>query len=268
MEEITLFDVNAQENVFELSSYQNGSKYWLASELAKMLEYENYKTFSKNIGKAISVCASLSIDVSDHFRPLTNSSGDYKLDRFACFLIVMNSDIKKPNVAKAQVYFAALADTIAEIRAEQIERIEIRQEVSEKINSLNSVAKNHGVDNYANFSNAGYMGMYNMGLDQLKEIKGVEKKATLFDYMGKRELAANLFRLSETEANVQNNHIFGQKNLENTAKEVGRRVRNIMIENDGIKPELLARQKHIKDVKKEIKSIEKDYKKRDKISKN
>ncbi|MDR1461459.1 MAG: hypothetical protein LBI78_07430 [Campylobacteraceae bacterium] len=261
--EITLFDVtNVENDKFELSCHENGIRYWLASELSNLLGYVEYKSFLKSINKAISVCTSLNMQILQHFIPLEN--GDYKLTRFACYLITMNSDVKKENVAKAQVYLASLADAIqGYIEQEQIERIEIRGKIKEKNTSLTSTAKNAGVTSYANFMNAGYMGMYNMGITKLRQIKGIKADKSPLDFMGSRELAANLFRLSETEAKIKSDKIYGQQKLENAAHEVGRKVRNIMIENDGVKPEYLTRQSDINEITKEVKKVEKSLTKKD-----
>lgn len=262
--ELTLFDAKNQENdEFELSSHKNGSTYWLASELANMLEYESVKSMSKAINKAISVCVSIGHNVLEHIKPNDDNS-DYKLSRFGCFLISMNADIKKPRVAQAQGYFATIAEAVyTHIQNSELERLEIREKTKGTNTALSGVAKTHGVTNYAFFQNKGYMGMYNMGLAELKRIKGLDNKSNVFDFMGSRELAANLFRLQETKAKIESSKIYGQKNLENTAYEVGRKVRNIMIENDGIRPEMLARTEHIKEVSKELKKVNKNFKKID-----
>ncbi|MBR8464418.1 hypothetical protein KDD93_07555 [Campylobacter sp. faydin G-24] len=263
--QLTLFDVANKENdKFELSSHKNGVTYWLASELAQMLEYESVKSLNKAINKAITVCASIGYNILEHFTP-TDDNTDYKLSRFACFLVSMNADIKKPRVAQAQIYFATIAEALhRHIKTEQLERLEIREKTKDANKALTGVANTHGVENYAYFMDAGYMGMYNMRLKDLLRIKGLSINDKVFDFMGSRELAANLFRLQETKAKIENSRIYGQKNLENTAYEVGRKVRNIMIENDGVRPEMLARTEHIKEVSKELKKIDKKFKKIDK----
>jgi DNA-damage-inducible protein len=150
------------------------------------------------------------------------------------------------------------------IEAQQLERLEIREKTKGATTALSGVAKTHGVENYAYFMNKGYMGMYNMGLNELKKYKGIDAKEQIFDFMGARELAANLFRLQETKAKIENSNIYGQTNLENTAYEVGRKVRNIMIENDGVRPEMLAKNEHIKEVSKELKKVNRNLSKKDK----
>ena len=263
--ELTLFDINNQENdTFELSAHKNGKTFWLASELAQMLEYDNVKSLNKAINKAISVCSTIGHNILEHFTP-NETNTDYKLSRFACFLVSMNADIKKPRVAQAQAYFATIAEALhRHIEAQQLERLEIREKTKGATTALSGVAKTHGVENYAYFLNKGYMGMYNMGLNELKKHKGLDAKDQIFDFMGARELAANLFRLQETKAKIENSNIYGQRNLENTAYEVGRKVRNMMIENDGVRPEMLAKTEHIKEVQKELKKVDRNLKKIDK----
>ena len=242
--ELTLFDINNQENdTFELSAHKNGKTFWWASELALMLEYDNVKSLNKAINKAISVCSTIGHHI----------------------LISMNADVKKPKVAQAQAYFATIAEALyRHIEAQQLERLEIREKTKGATTALSGVAKTHGVENYAYFMNKGYMGMYNMGLNELKKYKGIDAKEQIFDFMGARELAANLFRLQETKAKIENSNIYGQTNLENTAYEVGRKVRNIMIENDGVRPEMLAKNEHIKEVSKELKKVNRNLSKKDK----
>ncbi len=263
--QLTLFDVANRENdKFELSSHKNGATYWLASELAQMLEYDSAKSLNKAVNKAIAVCSSIGYNILEHFTPI-GGNADYKLSRFACFLVSMNADIKKPRVAQAQAYFATIAEALHRyIEIEQLERLDIREKTKDANKALTGVANTHGVQNYAYFMDAGYMGMYNMRLKDLLRIKGLTVKDKIFDFMGSRELAANLFRLQETKAKIENSNIYGQKNLEGTAYEVGRKVRNIMIENDGVRPEMLARTEHIKEVSKELKKVGKKFEKIDK----
>ena len=150
------------------------------------------------------------------------------------------------------------------IEAEQLERLDVREKTKDANKALTGVANSHGVENYAYFMDAGYMGMYNMRLKDLLRIKGLTVNDKIFDFMGARELAANLFRLQETKAKIENNRIYGQRNLENTAYEVGREVRGIMMRNDGVRPEMLARTEHIKEVSKELKKVDRKFKKIDK----
>jgi DNA-damage-inducible protein D len=153
----------------------------------------------------------------------------------------MNSDPRKPEVAKAQAYLAGLAEATRKYfeSANDIERVQIRDEITGRERGLNSAAKAAGVVEYPLFQNAGYRGMYNMNIGELRSLKHVPPGRSPLDFMGKRELAGNLFRVTETEASLKNEGVRGQAAAEDVAFTVGRKVRNIMIETDGTRPELL-----------------------------
>lgn len=181
-------------------------------------------------------------------------------------MIAMNGDVKKPQVAAAQVYFAALAETFNNRveHADGIDRILIRREMTDGMKTLSSTASRHGVENYAFFLNAGYRGMYNMDLARLTAFKGVDgSKEMLLDRMGKDELAANLFRTTQTDAKIKNENLQGQPKLESAAEDVGKRVRQTMMEISGTAPEHLKVAPHIKEVTKRIKETSKKFKKLD-----
>jgi DNA-damage-inducible protein D len=201
--------------------------------------------------------------VQEHFKQYTHDVkgqilSDYKLTRFACYLATLNADVKKPNVARAQVYFASLAQVIQQHieNTENVERVLIRQEITDREKSLSGIAKVRQVENYASFCNAGYIGMYNMSIGQIRKLKGISNKETPLDFMGKRELAANLFRITETEGRIKDDAaIVGQTRLETIARKVGSEIRGVM----KVPPEVLAQQgvKDIKAVKKNIKNTSK-----------
>lgn len=256
---ITNFDIDSP--VFEDRSNSNGMTYWLASDLAEMLGYVGLSTFKKVMNKAQSVCLTLDIPVSEHFIQYSVEDKDgktknsIKLSRFACYLAVMNSDVKKPEVAKAQVYFATFAESCRQYveEAEAHQRVLVRDEISQHESSLSSTVKNAGISNYAFFQNAGYLGMYNMNISKLKTVKGIPSNRTPLDFMGSSELAANLFRITQTEEKIKKEGIKGQRGLEKTAKSVGQKVRSTMKEISGTVPEALPTAQDIKKVKTGIK---------------
>jgi DNA-damage-inducible protein D len=181
----------------------------------------------------------------------------------------MNGDVKKKEVAMAQAYFITATEAFKRYvqEAQQVERIAIRGEVSEREKSLNAVANQAGVENYAFFQHKGYVGLYNMSLKQLKERKDIPDGRSPLDFMGKEELAANLFRITQTEAKIRNEGIKGQIPLEDAAFSVGRHVRNTMEQISGTRPENLPVAADINTVKSAIKSTQKEFLKLDKPKK-
>ena len=134
---------------------------------------------------------------------------------------------------------------------------------------IRDVAKKAGVSQYGYFQNAGYRGMYNVDLNTLKKMKGLaDTSRSLLDFMGKRELAGNLFRLTETEAKLKSENIHGQTAAENVAMKVGKKVRSLMMENTGTRPELLPLEGDIKSVHKGLKQTAKELSKLDKPKPN
>lgn len=237
---VIVFDTEENCNKFEDFSRQNGVTYWLESELAKMLGYSNMNAIKKASQKAMSVCITADIPVDENFiQVMVDGIPDIKMTRFACYLVVMNGDISNRRVANAQAYFAALANEIVE--STQIDRVYLRGEISEREKTLSHTAKQHGVVNFALFRNAGYRGMYNMNMNALKSLKNLPdpKKNSLLDFMNKDELAANIFRISQTESRIRSQNLHGQKPLEDAAESVGKIVRDAMITNTGIAPEEL-----------------------------
>jgi DNA-damage-inducible protein D len=264
------FRFDDDPNNFENHAIDNGTVCWYASDLAEMLGYQSTDAFSKAINRAISACTALNLPVIENFQQVTRIVNgvpidDYKLTRFACYLTTMNASPNKPKVAAAQAYFATLADSFREYfqQAEGVERVLIRDEITDREKSLSGVAKAAGVVTYAYFHTAGYLGMYNMSLSQLRDRRGIPSNKTPLDFMGKTELAGNLFRITQTEERIKNNRIRGQASLEVTAKEVGRSVRRSMIEIGGTAPEQLPVTEDIKEVRKGLKNTQREFKKLD-----
>jgi len=255
---------------FEDFKNQNGITYWWATDFMLMLGYKELKSFIKVIDRATRAFVSLNISHYDNIVHCIRDIGgkesqDFKLTRFACYLIAMNGDPKKAEVAEAQSYFAQQTRKleIAFQNSEEFERLVIRDELTEGNKSLASAASQHGVTDYARFQNAGFLGMYNMNNWDLKKKRNIDSKTTLADHMGRTELAANLFRVTQTEERIKSKNITGQNALEKTHFNVGREVREIVQKNVGKSPEALPKERKIADVKKQVKDGYKKMSKED-----
>ncbi|MCX6592265.1 MAG: damage-inducible protein D [Acidobacteria bacterium] len=271
--QLNLFHAEEDRPSFEALGRSNGGKFWYARDFMKMLGYESFEAFRKPINKAIATCTALEIQVAENFTQVQREVdgawvADFKLTRFACYLISINGDVRKPEVAAAQAYFVTMAEAFRQYiqDTDGVERVQIRDEVSEREKSLTTIAHRAGVQSFQFFHNAGYRGMYNMDLAQLKQLKGVSHGRTVLDFMGRQELAANLFRITQTEAKIENEDLRGQRQLEKAAFDVGQTVRNTMIELSGKTPESLPTSEDIAEVRGKLKQARREFGRIDKPS--
>ena len=255
---------SSQSLTFEDFGHQNGITYWWASDFMKMMGYPNLTAFTKPINRAMQACLSINIDCHDNFIKADKIVDghyitDFKLTRFACYMIAMNGDIKKPEVARAQVYFAKQAEQINLMLSgsDDVDRLIIRDEIKDGNKSLTSTAKSSGVINFAFFMDAGYMGMYNTGIKKLTQKKGLQSGQSLYDYMGKTELSANLFRIALTEEKLKQQNIFNENHANQIHRKVGSDIRKMVKENTGLNPEDLPIERRLGDVSKELKKANK-----------
>lgn len=212
MNEVEAFQ---EGDVFESQSEHNGHLYWLASNFVRLLGYKEYSPTMQPIQRAIQVCCSSGIDTTQNFTEYHHSIDghdvrDFRLTRFACYLVAMNADVKKTAVAQLQSYFAAFA---------------VRKDI--------------------------------------KRMKGLDDKATLFDFMGAEELGANIFRITQTEAKIKREGITGQAKLEQAANDMGKVVRNAIKATGGTMPENLAAEENIKKVRSDLKKTSRVFIKQD-----
>lgn len=248
---------NYTESLFESIRHVNkyGQEFWYARDLQIALEYTEWRNFCKVIEKAKEACRGSNNAVSDHFvdvNKIVNAGatskdiGDIQLSRYACYLIVQNGDPRKKVIALGQTYFAVktrqqeLIENYENLSEDQ-KRIAIRQEMKEHNKVLVAAAKDAGVEttlDYAIFQNYGYMGLYGgLKASDIKERKGLKKSQDILDYMGYEELAANLFRATQTEAKLRRENIQGKQEANKTHFEVGKKVRDTIKDLGGTMPE-------------------------------
>lgn len=253
------------KTTFEDFRNQNGMTFWWASDLMNMLGYKDMKSFQNVLDRATRAFVSLNISHYENIITEMRQTDDklfrdFKLTRFACYIAVMNADPKKKEVAIAQSYFAEQTRNF-ELYIEsqnEMDRLLYREDLKEGNKALSSAASKTGVTDFPRFQNAGYIGLYNMPLWQLKKKRRLTSNASIADFMGRTELAANLFRVTQTEERIKNKNVTGQTELENTHHQVSREVRKLVRENVGRTPENLPIEKRLPEVKKELK---KSYKK-------
>lgn len=273
---------NYNNIVFEKIKHidENGVEFWYARDLQSVLEYKQWKNFIKVVDKAKEACLNSGLNIIEHFISInknitlannaTRKIEDIKLTRYACYLIVQNSDPRKSIVALGQTYFSMqtrkqeLQENFDSLSEEQ-KRLAIRKDLKEHNKHLVNAASDAGVKtaiDYARFQNFGYKGLYG-GLDAkgIHTKKGLEKNQKILDHMGSTELAANLFRATQTEDKLRREEIKGKENANNTHFEVGKVVRNTIKELGGTMPEDLPTPT------KSIKEFEKEEKQKKKIKK-
>ncbi|MBA4336979.1 DNA damage-inducible protein D [bacterium] len=246
---------------------QDGFEYWEARELMVILEYTKWSNFENVIEKAKSACTLSGQNVADHFADIgkvikggkgaIQSVLDYKLSRYACYLIAQNGDPTKPSIALAQTYFAAQTrkQELFENLTDDEKRLLTRDEVTNHNKKLFKTAQDSGVRNFGKFNDAGYKGLYGRTSQQIQQQKRIGKDKIL-DRAGATELAANLFRITQTDEQLQTKlhqgEIIGESGASKTHFIVGGKVRKAIKDIGGTMPEELPAQEHIDEVKKRI----------------
>jgi len=265
--------INNTENIFESIRHidEEGKEYWSARELYKVLDYTEYNKFKNAIDKAIEACTNSNVDETNHFAHVSDmiktgkganrKVDNYKLSRYACYLIAQNGDSRKEVIAQAQTYFA-IKTRIQEIiekdydeLTEDEKRIYNREMSRRHNNRLNKAAREAGVKRMDVFYNAGYKGLYNgETADDIAKRKGIRYRAEILDYMGSEELAANIFMSAQTEAKLKREKVDNEYTANSVHYEVGKKVRKTIKDLGGTMPEdLPTPDKSIKQLKKDMK---------------
>ena len=251
---------------------EEGNEFWLARELQLVLDYKEWRKFENVIKKAINACENSGISAIEHFvgadKTIEMPKGaikeikDYKLTRYACYLIAQNGDSRKEVVALAQTYFAIqtrkqeLTEKEYCMLTEDEKRFYQRDLTRKGNYSLNIAAKQAGVKNFDKFHNCGYKGLYNgETADDIAKRKGLRYREDILDNMGSEELAANLFRITQTESKLKRDNISTEKEANKTHYKIGKNIRDVIAKNGGTMPEDLPTPK------KSLKQLEKENKK-------
>lgn len=254
MSDIEKYSEATFENIKHINEY--GQEFWYARELARVLEYKDFRNFEQIIFKAMDACQNSGFDIADHFGDVTEmveigskaqrGFPSYMLSRYACYLIVMNGDPRKQIIAVGQTYFAVktrqqeLVDNYDQLTEDQ-KRIAIRDEIKRHNKSLAEAAQMAGVEtslDYATFQNYGYMGLYGgLKAQDIKRRKGLKKSQDILDHMGSTELAANLFRATQTDEKLRRENVQGKDAANRTHYEVGAKVRQTIADLGGTMPE-------------------------------
>ncbi len=261
-----------RENQFETIKRldESGVEYWSSRELSKELEYTDYRNFLSVIEKAKIACENSGEVIHNHFVHMDEmvqigSGAERSIDtiylsRYACYLVVQNSDPSKVVVAKGQTYFAIQTrrQENTDNRIEDHKRVFLREEMKKHNMSLLKIASVAGVESFAIFQNAGYKGLYGgLTMQDIHNNKNLKKSQKILDHMNSEELAANLFRATQTEAKIKRENIKGQGNANLAHFEVGQKVRNTITAIGGTMPEKLPSMGGIGEAKTRLKKEEK-----------
>lgn len=268
---------NYNESIFEnIKHYtEDGVEFWYARELQEVLEYKKWSNFIKVIEKAKDACETAEQDLSDHFadvgKMVSLGSGsereidDMMLTRYACYLTVMNGSPRKKTIALGQTYFAVQTrkqeqeDNEFRMMTEDERRLHLRNDVKGFNKKLATAAQEAGVQNFGKFQNFGYRGLYNgETAADIKARKGLKRGQDILDHMGSTELAANYFRITQTEEKLRREQIQGEENANVTHFRVGQKVRQTIAELGGTMPEdLPTPEKSIQQIEKERRKLPK-----------
>jgi len=250
---------------------ENGNEYWYARELMISLGYKAWRYFEGVVEKSKIACENSNMNALDHFvvdnKMVQIGSGaerkqnDYKLTRYACYLIAQNANPRLKNVALAQTYFAVKTrqQEITEEQYKQLtedeKRIYNRRIVKDRNKYLFDTAKKSGVKNYGKFNNAGYKGLYNgETAEDIAKRKGLKQNQQILDYMGSSELGANIFRITQTDELLKNNKVNTESEACSTHNRVGKAVRETIKKLGGTMPEdLPTPEKSIQEIEEENK---------------
>ena len=274
MNEIKEYTEKMFDDIKHIDEFDN--EYWLARELQSILQYTEWRRFKGVIDKAKIACESSGYKALDHFvgadkmveigSDTKRKVSDYKLSRYACYLIAQNGDSRKKVIALAQTYFAIqtrkmeLTEREYSSLTEEEKRFYQRNLTKKGNYSLNIAARNAGVKNFDKFHNAGYKGLYNgETADDIAKRKKLRYREDILDNMGSEELIANLFRISQTESKLKRDNVNSESKANQVHYTIGKNIREVIAKNGGTMPEdLPTPDKSLKELEKENKKLKID----------
>lgn len=269
--EVKKYESKTFEDIKHIDEY--GNEYWEARELQLALNYSKWENFYKVVDKAKTACSNSNNNINEHFPEvrktieMPNSASkiivDFNLSRYACYLIVQNADPRKEVIALAQTYFAVqtrkqeLSEQEYDLLSEDEKRFYQRNLTKKGNYFLNQTAKDAGVKNFDRFHNAGYKGLYNgETADDIAKRKNLRYREDILDNMGSEELAANLFRITQTESKLKRENVKTEKLANQTHFEMGKDIRGFIAQKGGTMPE------NLPTPKKSLKELEKEEKRK------
>ena len=270
MNDIKEYTTKLFEDIKHIDEF--GNEYWLARELQNILEYTQWRRFENVINKAKFACENSNIKVDDHFANVgkmvdigSNTkriTKDYRLTRYACYLIAQNGDSRKEVIALAQTYFAIqtrkqeLSEKEYNELTEDEKRLYRRNQARKGNYNLNKTAVKAHVKDLARFHNAGYKGLYNgETADDIFKRKKLRYREDILDNMGSEELANNIFRIAQTDAKLKRDKVDNEYTANSVHYEVGKEVRESIKRLGGTMPE------NLPTPNRSLKKLEKDNKK-------
>ena len=271
MNEIKEYTTKLFEDIKHIDEF--GNEYWLARELQHVLDYSQWRRFESVVDKAKITCKNSDLNVNEQFANVGKLSKrsnnatveitDYKLSRYACYLIAQNGDPRKKVIALAQTYFAIqtrkqeLSEKEYNELTEDEKRLYRRNQARKGNYNLNKTAVKSGVRDLARFHNAGYKGLYNgETADDIFKRKKLRYREDILDNMGSEELADNIFRIAQTDAKLKRDNVDNEYTANSVHYEVGREVRNSIKRLGGTMPEdLPILNKSLKELEKENKKL-------------
>ncbi|MBP9664224.1 MAG: DNA damage-inducible protein D [Pyrinomonadaceae bacterium] len=247
---------------------QRGTEYWSARDLQPILGYDSWRNLSNVIDRAKTACSLSGQDIENHFVDVGKMVGigsgaereqkDICMTRYGAYLIAMNGDSSKDEIATAQSYFAVKTREreMDELLSKGLDRLELRSRAKDLNKQLGDAAKDSGVENFGQFHSAGYKGLYDgRDVKTIKAEKGIPEKDNILDRMGNSELGINIFRITQAEEQLKNEGRIGDLAARKVHNEVGKKTRKAVADIGGTMPEDLPAEPHIKEIEKQTKKL-------------